>query len=130
MRTGLLAALGAVCVAAAACTHGSSGSTAPPSPIPVASAASQPDGTKVTVSGGVVAPVSSPVHICEAATFSIPPRCVLPALTVEGLDPSSLPGASTDGGVTWTSHVTVTGTMQGGKLTGAEVVPAATPASA
>jgi len=78
----------------------------------------------------VVAPAGQPVKICEAATFSIPPRCVLPALTVEGLDPSSLPGASSDGGVTWTAHATMTGTMQGGKLTDATVVPAATPASA
>jgi hypothetical protein len=128
MRTSRLAAgLGAACVLAAACTHGSSGSTAPPSPIPVASAGSQPDGTEVTVSGGVVAPTGQPARICEAATFSIPPRCVLPALTVEGLDPTSLPGASTDGGVTWTPHVTVTGTMQGGKLTDATLVSAAPP---
>ena len=127
MRTSrLTAGLGVACVLAAACTHGSTGPAAPPSPIPISSAAKQPDGTEVTVSGGVVAPAGEPTRICEAATFSIPPRCVFPALTVEGLDPSSLPGASTDGGVTWTAHVTVTGTMQGGKLTDATVVPAST----
>jgi len=131
MRTRrLVVALGTAGFLATGCTHGSSGAQSPPSPIPVASAASQPDGTTVAVEGGVIAPSSGPARICQAATFSIPPQCVLPSLVVEGLDPTKLPGASTDAGVTWTPHVTVAGTMQGGKLTNATVVPAATPTSA
>ena len=128
MRTRrLLVVLGSAGVLGAACTNGSSGGSAPPSPIPVASAASQPDGSEVTVSGGLVAPSSGDAKICEAATFSIPPQCVLPSLVVQGLDLKMVPGASTDAGVTWSPHVTVTGTMQGGKLTDATVVPAASP---
>ena len=116
--------VGLLAASLAACSDGyGSGSspTAPPSPIPVASALTAADGTLVTVSAGVIAPDGAAVKLCEAMTMSIPPQCVGEGLEVEGLDLSTVPGSSTDGGVTWAPHVTVTGTIQGGTLTGAVV---------
>ena len=112
--------------ACAKSSGGGSGATTPPSPIPITQASAAADGTEVTVTAGLVAPSGAAAKLCDAMTMSIPPQCVGDGLEVVGLDLSTVPGASTDANVTWAPHVTVTGTMQGGKLTDATVVPTST----
>ena len=70
-----------------------------------------------TVTGYVIAVTGEPTRLCLGAVAeSFPPQCVGESLVVEGLDLSTLDGATSTRGVTF-GPATLHGTIRDGVLT-------------
>ena len=69
------------------------------------------------VNGFVVIDPSG-AKLCATLAESMPPQCGAPSLRVEGLDPATLEGTSSQGGVVWTPQpVQLLGEVQDGVFT-------------
>lgn len=85
----------------------------------VADAAAQADGTPVTVTGYVFDDTGT-VIIADLIAESFPPQPSGATLEIDQLDLAQFDGVSTEGAISWTDQpVTVTATVEGGRLTGA-----------
>ena len=85
--------------------------------ISVAEALGQPDGTRVTVTGHLIALPDGSAELCGGPIQeSAPPQCGDPSLPVDGLDdPASIPGTNDVGG--WVEgDVELDGVVDGGRL--------------
>jgi hypothetical protein len=57
-------------------------------------------------------------RLCSALAESFPPQCGEPSLRVAGLDLGTVPGLTTNGGVSWTDHpIELRGVVSDGTLT-------------
>ena len=75
-------------------------------------------GTGPVVVRGYVVARGGDVQLCAALAESSPPQCGGASLSVEGLDPATVEGATTLEGVTWSDRaVPLAGTVAGGVLT-------------
>lgn len=75
------------------------------------------------VKGWIIA-TSEGVEICGAILQSLPPMCGSTGLALDNLNPATLPGAQSRGGVTWVeAPLRVIGELQGNRLSVDEVAP-------
>jgi hypothetical protein len=71
----------------------------------------------VKVRGYVLIAADGVARICTGLAGSYPPQCGSPSLRVEGLDPTTVTGLESAGGIQWSGETTLRGTLAAGVLT-------------
>lgn len=69
------------------------------------------------VRGYVLVGADGVTHLCTGLAGSYPPQCGKPSLVVQGIEPATLAGRESAGGVVWAGEATYRGVLKNGVFT-------------